>query len=122
MAEKNSDEKMNVLRALGAEIVRTPTEAPFDIAEGNIAYAQQLNKEIPDSIILHQVRTLTRPRNLLPSARLWSLHCLSTGTRVTLWRTTTERRRRSWRRAEGRWIWSSSAPGPGAPSPASAGR
>lgn len=30
MPEKMSQEKVDVLRALGAEIVRTPTEAAFD--------------------------------------------------------------------------------------------
>jgi len=30
MPEKMSNEKVNILRALGAEIVRTPTAASFD--------------------------------------------------------------------------------------------
>lgn len=30
MPEKMSQEKVDVLRALGAEIIRTPTEAAFD--------------------------------------------------------------------------------------------
>ena len=33
MPEKMSKEKVDVLRALGAEIVRTPTEAAFDVSE-----------------------------------------------------------------------------------------
>jgi cystathionine beta-synthase len=55
MPEKMSDEKVNVLRAFGAEIVRTPTAAAFDSPEGLIMVAQRLNKEIPNSIILDQV-------------------------------------------------------------------
>jgi Cysteine synthase len=55
MPEKMSNEKVNVLRALGAEIVRTPTSAAFDSPEGLIMVAQRLNKEIPNSIILDQV-------------------------------------------------------------------
>jgi cystathionine beta-synthase len=55
MPEKMSNEKVDVLRALGAEIVRTPTSAAFDSPEGIIMVAQRLNKEIPNSIILDQV-------------------------------------------------------------------
>ena len=55
MPEKMSNEKVNVLRAFGAEIVRTPTAAAFDSPEGLIMVAQRLNKEIPNSIILDQV-------------------------------------------------------------------
>lgn len=56
MPEKMSNEKVNTLRALGAEILRTPTSAAFDSPEGLIAVAQRLRKEIPNSIILDQVR------------------------------------------------------------------
>lgn len=55
MPEKMSDEKANVLKALGAEIVRTPTEAAWNSYEGHIHTAQRLNKQIPNSIILDQV-------------------------------------------------------------------
>lgn len=55
MPEKMSNEKVDVLRALGAEIVRTPTAAAFDSPQGIIMVAQRLNKEIPNSIILDQV-------------------------------------------------------------------
>lgn len=58
MPEKMSNEKVDVLRALGAEIVRTPTSASFDSPEGLIAVSQRLNKEIPNSIILDQVRLI----------------------------------------------------------------
>eukprot|EP00051_Salpingoeca_urceolata_P026833 m.478918 g.478918 ORF g.478918 m.478918 type:complete len:538 (-) comp21273_c0_seq1:110-1723(-) len=54
MPEKMSQEKVNVLRALGAEIVRTPTEAAFDSPESHIGVAVRLNKEIPNSHILDQ--------------------------------------------------------------------
>ncbi|XP_066997097.1 cystathionine beta-synthase-like protein isoform X2 [Anabrus simplex] len=61
MPEKMSNEKVDVLRALGAEIVRTPTSASFDSPEGLIAVAQRLNKEIPNSIILDQYRNPGNP-------------------------------------------------------------
>lgn len=55
MPEKMSNEKVDALRALGAEIVRTPTSAAFDSPDSLIAVAQRLNREIPNSIILDQV-------------------------------------------------------------------
>jgi cystathionine beta-synthase/cysteine synthase A len=54
MPEKMSLEKELVLKALGAEIVRTPTEAPWDSPESHISVAKKLNREIPDSHILDQ--------------------------------------------------------------------
>ena len=56
LPEKMSVEKVDILRALGAEIVRTPTSAAFDSPESHISVAQKLNKQIPNSIILDQVR------------------------------------------------------------------
>ena len=56
MPLKMSDEKVNVLKALGAEIVRTPTEAAFDSPEGVLMVAHKLSMEIPNSIILDQVQ------------------------------------------------------------------
>ncbi|XP_071453662.1 cystathionine beta-synthase-like protein isoform X2 [Hetaerina americana] len=61
MPEKMSNEKVDVLRALGAEIVRTPTSAAFDSQEGHIAVAQRLNHEIPNSVILDQYRNPGNP-------------------------------------------------------------
>ena len=54
MPEKMSMEKEVVLKALGAEIVRTPNEAAYDDPEGLIEVAKRLNKEIPNSHILDQ--------------------------------------------------------------------
>jgi len=61
MPEKMSKEKVDVLRALGAEIVRTPTEAKFDSPESHIGVAQKLNCEIPNSHILDQYRNPGNP-------------------------------------------------------------
>ena len=55
MPEKMSAEKVDTLRALGAEIIRTPTSATFDSPESHISVAQRLNQQIPNSIILDQV-------------------------------------------------------------------
>ena len=54
MPEKMSKEKEVVLKALGATIVRTPTEAAWDSPESHIGVAKKLNKEIPNSHILDQ--------------------------------------------------------------------
>lgn len=43
LPDKMSDEKVNVLRALGAEIIRTPTEVPWDSPESLIGVAKRLN-------------------------------------------------------------------------------
>ncbi|CAK9821293.1 Cystathionine beta-synthase [Anthophora retusa] len=60
--EKMSDEKVSTLRALGAKIVRTPTEASWDSPEAHINVAQKLQSEIPNSIVLDQY---TNPGNPL---------------------------------------------------------
>ncbi|KAF9551125.1 hypothetical protein EC957_010011 [Mortierella hygrophila] len=54
LPEKMSQEKVDVLKALGAEIVRTPTEAAWDSPESHIGVAKRLNAEIADSVILDQ--------------------------------------------------------------------
>lgn len=61
MPEKMSKEKQVVLEALGAEIVRTPTEAPWDSPESHIGIAKKLNKEIPNSHILDQYKNPANP-------------------------------------------------------------
>ena len=50
--------QVDVLRALGAEIVRTPTNARFDSPESHVGVAWRLKNEIPNSHILDQVRCL----------------------------------------------------------------
>ncbi|XP_076756644.1 cystathionine beta-synthase isoform X1 [Xylocopa sonorina] len=61
LPEKMSDEKVSTLRALGAEIVRTPTEALWDSPESHINVAQKLEKEIPNSIVLDQYTNAGNP-------------------------------------------------------------
>ncbi|XP_045909485.1 cystathionine beta-synthase b [Micropterus dolomieu] len=61
MPEKMSMEKVDVLRALGAEIVRTPTSAAFDSPESHIGAAWRLKNEIPNSHILDQYRNASNP-------------------------------------------------------------
>lgn len=54
MPEKMSKEKETVLKALGAEIVRTPTEAASHDPESHISVAKKMEKEIPRAHILDQ--------------------------------------------------------------------
>ncbi|KAL4229563.1 hypothetical protein ACF0H5_012602 [Mactra antiquata] len=61
MPERMSMEKVDVLRALGAETIRTPTSAAFDSPESNINVAQKLMEEIPNSHILGQYNNASNP-------------------------------------------------------------
>ena len=61
MPEKMSQEKEVVLKALGATIYRTPTEAAFDAPESHISLARDLNKQIPNSHILDQYNNPANP-------------------------------------------------------------
>uniref|UniRef100_A0A1I8GUQ0 Cystathionine beta-synthase n=1 Tax=Macrostomum lignano TaxID=282301 RepID=A0A1I8GUQ0_9PLAT len=61
MPEKMSKEKVDVLRALGAEIVRTPTAASFDSAESHIGVAKRLLQEMPNAHILDQYTNPSNP-------------------------------------------------------------
>lgn len=54
MPEKMSQEKQVVLEALGAKIIRTPTEAAWDAPESHISIAKKLQKELPNAHILDQ--------------------------------------------------------------------
>ena len=49
-----SAEKVAILRALNATIIRTPTQAAFDSPESHIGVARKLEKEIPNAHILDQ--------------------------------------------------------------------
>uniref|UniRef100_A0A8C8SHR6 Cystathionine beta-synthase n=1 Tax=Pelusios castaneus TaxID=367368 RepID=A0A8C8SHR6_9SAUR len=60
LPEKMSMEKVDILRALGAEIVRTPCTS-FDSPESNVSVAQRLRYEIPNSHILDQYRNPSNP-------------------------------------------------------------
>jgi cystathionine beta-synthase len=61
MPEKMSKEKVDVLKALGADIVRTPTEAAFDAPDSHISVARRLQEEVVDSHILDQYSNPSNP-------------------------------------------------------------
>ncbi|KAB8027988.1 pyridoxal-phosphate dependent enzyme [Fluviispira multicolorata] len=54
LPEKMSKEKQVVLAALGAEIIRTPTEAAYNAPESHISVANRLAKELPNAHVLDQ--------------------------------------------------------------------
>jgi cystathionine beta-synthase len=62
MPMKMSREKQVALEALGAEIVRTPTEAAYDAPESHISVAKKLNALIPNSHILDQYSNPSNPK------------------------------------------------------------
>lgn len=61
MPEKMSHEKQVTLEALGAKIIRTPTEAPSHAPESHIGVALKLQKEIPNAHILDQYANMSNP-------------------------------------------------------------
>ena len=61
MPEKMSMEKEVTLRALGAKIVRTPTEAAHDDPDGLIEVAKRMQQEIPNAHILDQYENPDNP-------------------------------------------------------------
>lgn len=62
MPEKMSREKQVTMEALGAEIIRTPTEAAHDDPRSNISLAKRLASEMPNAHMLDQYRNPANPR------------------------------------------------------------
>ncbi|KAJ5605907.1 hypothetical protein N7510_008688 [Penicillium lagena] len=56
-----SAEKVAVLRALNATIIRTPNEAAYDSPESHIGVAKRLQKELPNAHILDQYGNENNP-------------------------------------------------------------
>jgi len=54
MSDKNSEEKQNMMRLHGAELVLTPHTVQASDPRSNYSVAEKLAKEIPDSIYLNQ--------------------------------------------------------------------
>jgi len=62
LPEKMSKEKVDVLKALGAEIVRTPTEAAYDAPDSHISVAKRLEGELEHAVILDQYTNPSNPQ------------------------------------------------------------
>jgi len=54
MADKQSKEKMDILRAVGAEVVVCPTDVPPESKESYYSVAKRLTKETPNSWYVNQ--------------------------------------------------------------------
>lgn len=61
MNERMSTSKVTLLKALGAEVIRTPMDLPWDSPDSYIAVAKRLENEIPGGIILNQFNNLNNP-------------------------------------------------------------
>ena len=62
LPQKMSREKQVTLAALGAEIIRTPTEAAWDSPESHIGVAKRLQRELPRAHILDQYANPSNPQ------------------------------------------------------------
>jgi cystathionine beta-synthase len=62
MPDKMSQEKIDALRALGAEVVVTPTMVPHDDPRSYHAVARRLNQEIPNSYFPNQYDNPANPQ------------------------------------------------------------
>ena len=61
MPEKMSQEKSDVLSALGANIIRTPTEAGFSDSNSYVGVAEKLERDNPNIIMAGQYFTPSNP-------------------------------------------------------------
>lgn len=62
MPDKMSDEKADLLNVLGAEIVRTPTQAPHDDPSSHICVARRIRDSMRDAVILDQYANPGNPK------------------------------------------------------------
>lgn len=58
MPDKMSDEKKNLMKAFGAEVIVTPTDVPYDSEESYYSVAKRIAKETPNSYYLDQYNNL----------------------------------------------------------------
>lgn len=61
MPEKMSAEKANVLKGLGANIIRTPTEASWDAPDSHLSVSKNICKEDDKAILLDQYINPSNP-------------------------------------------------------------
>lgn len=72
LPDKMSDEKINLLRAYGAEVVMVPTNVPPDSPESYGGVARRLRNEIPNAWMPDQFTNMANPE----------IHYLSTGPEI----------------------------------------
>ncbi|MDG6964344.1 MAG: cystathionine beta-synthase [Nitrososphaerota archaeon] len=59
--DKMSREKIDVLRALGAKVIVTPTAVPYDHPSGNVSLAKKMAQETPNAFLLNQYSNPANP-------------------------------------------------------------
>jgi len=59
MSDKQSPEKINILKAVGAEVIVCPTDVPPEDERSYYSVAKRLNREIPNSIYPNQYDNLS---------------------------------------------------------------
>lgn len=62
MPDKNSQEKINILKAYGAEVIICPTNVPADDPRSYYEVAKRLAAEIPNSFLANQYNNPSNPR------------------------------------------------------------
>lgn len=72
LADKQSKEKMDILRAVGAEVVVCPTNVSPDHPDSYYSVAKRLNEEIPNSFYPNQYDNMSN----------WKAHYESTGPEI----------------------------------------
>lgn len=74
LPDKMSQDKINLLKAYGAEVVITPTSVPPDSPESYNGVAERLAKEIPGAYRPHQFENPNNPlaHYLTTGAEIWS--------------------------------------------------
>ena len=72
LADKQSKEKMDILRAVGAEVIVCPTNVAPEHPDSYYSVAKRLNKEIPNSFYPNQYDNLSN----------WQAHYESTGPEI----------------------------------------
>ncbi|MDN3670011.1 pyridoxal-phosphate dependent enzyme [Echinicola jeungdonensis] len=72
MADKQSKEKIDVLKAMGAEVIVCPTNVPADDPKSYYSVAKKLNKDIPNSFYPNQYDNLSN----------WKAHYETTGPEI----------------------------------------
>ena len=55
--ERTSIDRVNLLKALGVEIIRTQNEVYENSSESNVNMAIRLSNEIPNSFVIDEVQT-----------------------------------------------------------------
>lgn len=72
MADKQSKEKIDILKAVGAEVIVCPTNVPPDDPKSYYSVAKKLNKDIPNSFYPNQYDNLSN----------WKAHYETTGPEI----------------------------------------